>query len=82
VKKENLKKHDEEQGLERELIIFLGTLALLIHNIQICCKERQRVRGNKNERNRNGQVGSLRLLMGMPRFALLVVRVFLFCFLF
>ena len=57
MKKEKLKEHDEEQGLECELINFWGTLTLLIHNIQICCKERQRVKGNKNERNRNGPVG-------------------------
>ena len=37
-----IKEHEEEQRSEGDLIIFGGAYASLIHNLQICSRERQR----------------------------------------
>ena len=36
-----IKEHEEEQRSEGDLIIFGGAYASLIHNLQICSRERQ-----------------------------------------
>ena len=37
-----IKEHQEEQRSEGDLIIFGGAYASLIHNLQICSRERHR----------------------------------------
>ena len=45
-----MKEHEEELRSEGDLIIFGGAYASLIHNLQICWKERKRAQDKRTKR--------------------------------